>query len=674
VAGIAYAHREGVPDMRRLLAIVLATLPTAAFAAPGWTEPTPIDFFGNIPPAVGFADGAVEFVAHVEAEGTADDVQSRLIVTRRGPGETEATEELRITSTTTAVPAAVTMAVAPSGAAVIAFAERTSNDLSPLPPLRWRAAYRTAEGVWETPTTLFTDLEAIAPGVIPDETPHCAIAPDGTAVAGASHLEVDDPSEPAPGQTDSRLDLSLRPAGGTWQLPQRISGINDSTTMAELHADDEANFSIIWRKRYSEGASDNSGDDRGTILVRRLLAGTEAWTVTENITEADPNDSVNAGPQDVAVSPSGRAVVAFQKDEDLETWAAVRDSRTGQFGSPVLIAGVSSFPVGAGVAPDDTAYVVYQLIGGVPGQDHVGLVRRPSGGSWTDEYPVSPFDFDLRTAAVGFVDSDALVVWTGTDTDSRPVVQALRWAADAGLPETFQELDERPETVNIESVQSDRAGSVVAVWEDGDTRVRAVFDAGPPALLSRTIPQAAIIVGSPASFAASFLDAWSPLAGEPAWSFGDGTADTTGGSVTHTYALPGLYTASVTSADAFGNATTSSFSVTVGACESLAGVEGVSCRCTSGLALGVSECSGATVPEAVARKFDAACQAVAAAQGATSAKKGRKAAGKAAKTFKKAGKVLAGKKGKALTDACRDELAGLLGIAKDRATALKDAL
>ncbi len=660
--------------MRRLLAIVLATLPTAAFAAPGWTEPTVIDFLGDIPPTVGFADGAVEFVAHIEAEGTAEDVQTRLIVTRRGPGEAQPTEELRITSTTTAVPADVRMAVAPSGAAVIAFAERTSNDLTPLPPLRWRAVYRTADGVWEDPVTLFTDVETLGLGMLPDEGLHCAIAPDGTAVAGASHIEIDDePSEPPPGQPDSRIDLSVRPAGGTWEPAQRITSANTSPTMAALRVDDEANFSVIWLARYSEGATDNVGDDRATILARRLRAGETSWSVLEDITESGPSDSANAGPADVAVGPGGHAVVAFQTNEDTETFAATRDSRTGSFGSPVLVAGATSFPVGAGVAPDGTAYVVYQFRGDTPAQDHVGLARRPAGGSWTDEYPVSPFDFDVRSAAVGFVDSDAHVVWTGTDTEFRPVVQALRWAADVGLPETFQELDERPGTVRIESVQSDHAGSVVAIWKDDDTRVRAVFDAGPPALLSRTIPQAAIIAGTPASFAASFLDAWSSLAGEPAWGFGDGTAETAGGSVTHTYALPGLYTASVTSADAFGNATTSTFSVTVDACESLAGVDGVSCRCTSGLALGVAACAGATVPEAVARKFDAACQAIAAAQGAPSAKKGRKAAGKAAKTFKKAGKILAGKKGKTLSDACRQDLAGLLGTAKDRATALKGA-
>lgn len=51
------------------------------------------------------------------------------------------------------------------------------------------------------------------------------------------------------------------------------------------------------------------------------------------------------------------------------------------------------------------------------------------------------------------------------------------------------------------------------------------------------------------------------------------------------------------------------------------------------LALGVAACDGAVIPDAVARKFDVACQAVTAAQGATSAKKGRKAAAKAAKSF-----------------------------------------
>lgn len=654
----------------RLLILVLALVSTNALAAPGWTDPSPLPFDSTLEPAVAFADGPVLFEAHLEAEGTADDVHTRLIVTRQALGEAQV-EDLRIESTPTAVPAAVRLAVAPNGAAVIAFAERTSNDLTPLPPLRWRAAYRSADGTWEAPVTLFTDLDAIAVGQLPDETPHCAIAPDGTAVAGAVHLEIDDePSEPAPAQTDARIDLVLRPAGGTWQAPQRLSAENQSSMASALRVDGAGNFVMVWSSRRDEGATNSEGDDKRTILVKRLLAGSTTWTGSEDVT--GPNGDVFMDPRGVAVGSSGRAVIAFSSNVS-QAWAAARDDATTPFGSPVQLVttATSSASRAAAVADDGTAYVLYDYDGD---QEHVGMVKRSPGGTWTDETPVSPLSFQFRDAAIAFAGSDAIAVWSGRTSDLRRVVQATRWPAGAGLPESFEEIYEGSATINIESVVSDRAGSVVATWGNmADGRGRAVYDAGAPVLTGSTIPTG-VIAGVSTTLAATFLDAWSDLAGDPVWAFADGSATASGGSVAHTFATPGTFNVTATVADTFGNTRESTFPVTVSACESLAGTDGVTCRCTNGLTLGIAACDGTTVPSAVAAKFGVACQSVTAAQSAGAGKKGRKAATKAAKSFKKASRVLAGKKGKAVAAACRDALGTVLDTAKDRATALKGTL
>ncbi len=667
--------------MRRLvslLALALGVLtPARGLAAPSWTEPAPLAFYMGIEPVSTFADGGVEFTARIAFDGVVDpdNVVTRLVVSRRAPGGPEV-EELVIPSTPTAVPAEVALAVAPNGAAVIAFGERTSNDFSPLPPVRWRAVYRDASGTWEAPSTIVADIDTPPPSQISDRV-LCAIAPDGTAVAGASHLELDDsPSEPAPGQTDARIDMAVRPAGGSWQPSQRLTAANVSVyALPVVAADADANFSIAWNSRYSEGATTSQNDDRYTILVRRLLAGQTTWNTAEDVTHSGPSGSAFMNLYGFAVGPSGRTVLGFQEKATNQVWAAVRDDAAHPFGSPVqLVTGASSSSTRAtAVAPDDAAYVLYNFTGSNSGLDHAGMVKLPPGGTWTDELPVTGLSFLLYGAGIAFVGSDAHAVWAGSFDAPDFIVQTTRWPAGAAVPEAARDLDTLSSSIDIESVQSDRAGSVVAVWEDNAGRTRSVFDAGAPALTDSAIPSG-LIAGVPAAFSSTFVDAWSALAGAPVWSFADGTTEPSGGTVEHAFAAPGDYTVTATVADVFGNARTATFPVTVSTCESLAGIDAVSCRCGNGLALGVASCTGATLPAPVGRKFDAACSAVDTAQGAGPGKKGRKAATKAAKTFKKAARVLAGKPGKALEAACRDALTAVLTTAKDRATSLKSTL
>lgn len=667
--------------MRRLvpllaLAITVST-PWRGVAAPTWTEPAPIAFYAGIEPTVAFADGGVEYTARIALDGAydPDNVVTRLVVSRRVPGQPEV-EDLVIASTPTAVPADLAFAVAPNGAAVLAFGERTSSDFSPLPPVRWRAAYRDASGTWEAPSTLFVDIDTPTPGMI-SERVLCAIAPDGTAVAGASHLELDDtPSEPAPGQTDARLDMALHPAGGAWQPSQRLTATNVSVyQLPVVAADDDANFSIAWNARYSEGATISENDDRRTILVRRLLAGQTSWNTAEDVTHSSPSGSAYMNGFGFAVGASGRTLLGFTEKATNQVWAAVRDDAVHPFGAPEqLVTGASSSATYAtAVAPDGAAYVVYNFTGSNSGLDHVGVVKLPPGGTWTDELPISNLSFLLYGAGIAFVGADAHIVWSGSFDAPDFVVQTTRWPAGAAVPEAARDLDGLATNIVMESVQSDRAGSVVATWEYNAGRIRSVFDAGAPALASSTIPTG-LVAGVPATFSSTFLDAWSALAGEPIWSFADGMSGQTGGTVEHAFPAPGDYAVTATVADVFGNAATATFPVTVAACESLAGVDAVSCRCGNGLALGVAACAGATVPVPVARKFDAACSAVAGAQSAGPGRKGRKAATKAAKTFKKAARVLAGKLGKPLEATCRDALGAVLTTAKDRATSFKSAL
>ena len=106
--------------------------------------------------------------------------------------------------TATSIPFGFDLAVAPSGAAVVGWTELHST--FPAGPVAYYARYRTPAGVWEPAALIASDTVFdgnVATGV------KVAIGDDGTAVAGAVHLEPDAPGETL---TDARADVLVRPA------------------------------------------------------------------------------------------------------------------------------------------------------------------------------------------------------------------------------------------------------------------------------------------------------------------------------------------------------------------------------------------------------------------------------------------------------------------------------
>ncbi len=644
-------------------------------AAPAWTPHFVIPTDGVSQPSFGFADGGVEFAARVIVAMPIDihNASTQLIVSRKPPGG-PSVDELVIGSTTSAVPSSVSIAVAPSGAAVVAFAEGTTNDFSPAPPVRWRAVYRSPSGAWEAPVTLFSDPIATPSDV--ETNLLCAIAPDGTAVAGAAHVEPDDsPSEPPPGQPDGQLDLAIHPASGAWQSSQRLSVHNESVDFGgALGVDDAGNFTVAWASRFSEGATNSTSDDRHTLLVRRRLSGQSIWNATEDVTGSDiTKDAFFTGPG-FAVGPDGHAVISFQYGPGYKLWGAARSDSAHTFSGPqqIVTTGASSAPSAAGVAPDGAAYVLYEYQGSSSGLDNVGMLKLPPGGAWTSEAPVSPLDFSGSGGGIAFRGNDALAVWAGNNTAMTiHLIEASRWPAGAGTPEAYVDLEQLGSNGSVQQVVSDRAGSVLATWLTGSAFHAAAFDGGGPSLASSAIP-GRVIAGVAATFSATFADLWSTIPGSPSWDFGDGTPAASGGTVAHTFAAPGTFTVTATATDALGNPGASMFSVSVAECEALTGVDSVLCRCSSGLA--IAACAGQTLPQALTNRFAAACGAVHAAQAAGHGKKGRKAAGHAVKGFKKVRSALGSPSGKKLVAECRNGLSSVLTTARANAAAFKSTL
>jgi hypothetical protein len=104
----------------------------------------------------------------------------------------------------------------------------------------------------------------------------------------------------------------------------------------------------------------------------------------------------------------------------------------------------------------------------------------------------------------------------------------------------------------------------VAFYRDATSKSlrAAAYDGGPPILLGVSVPASAT-AGQPVTFSASLVDLWAGLgAGQPTWSFGDGT-QVAGATVTHTFAAAGTYAVTLNAADALGNTTTGTYSIVV---------------------------------------------------------------------------------------------------------------
>jgi PKD repeat protein len=90
----------------------------------------------------------------------------------------------------------------------------------------------------------------------------------------------------------------------------------------------------------------------------------------------------------------------------------------------------------------------------------------------------------------------------------------------------------------------------------------AVYDGAGPLLGTPTGPPS-VAKGAPATFSVQQpIDAFSSVASVK-WSFGDGSAASTGASVTHTFGATGTFTVTVTATDSVGNASSKALTVTV---------------------------------------------------------------------------------------------------------------
>jgi hypothetical protein len=198
--------------------------------------------------------------------------------------------------------------------------------------------------------------------------------------------------------------------------------------------------------------------------------------------------------------------------------------------------------------------------------NRVQAALRPAGGAFGTGVNVSPVGQDACCPQVVFgPQGDAIEIWEQRASGDNQRIQAANRPAGApctaenscGFGAQHEDLSGPGDDSCCPRIARDAEGNAIAAWSSGDIqggsqqRVHAAagYDAAGPKLQGLQLPSSPS--RTPLSFSVSPVDVWSPIA-STTWDFGDG-ATASGTAVSHAYAFPGSYVASVTSTDAVGN-------------------------------------------------------------------------------------------------------------------------
>lgn len=350
-----------------------------------------------------------------------------------------------------------------------------------------------------------------------------------------------------------------RGSSGPWSAPQAVSGTAVSDTPA-LAISSNGSAAICWKQ--------SSG-----VAAAVLPPNDAAWLPPQQVHAA-------ATGCDIAVDAAGVSHVV---------------SRPG-YGSPALVSsswispdGVVSAPEVLSAAPGgwDNPRVGVSADGNVTalwtestgGRQIIRTASRPPGGGWGPVQALLPPTNNSYVHEVA-VDSTgrAVAVWEqGTGVIRADITDMTIWAAvRPGVAEPWGNpvpiSPPGPPSSLIPQVAIGGKGDAVALWQQRAqtspvstwTVQWSALDATGPDLDDGEFPTQGV-AGVPLAFAVRPLDAWSLLAGSPDWSFGDGTQNSSGDSVTHTFAAAGTYTVTLTQNDSLGNAGARSWPVVISA-------------------------------------------------------------------------------------------------------------
>jgi PKD domain len=296
-----------------------------------------------------------------------------------------------------------------------------------------------------------------------------------------------------------------------------------------------------------------------SIGASRHAAGAGAWASGDAIT---PSGGHSFSDPDVAANPAGQMVVAFSDMLGTAAAAAVRGTVSAGWGVSPTVGTLSNSPVSHGplatINDAGNAVVGWSTSSAVQFAQVGPTGAFPSPATAQSITTDTPDDFALAGNGRG----DAIAAWYAFDT----TVNVVRAVVKPSTSSSFG----NPQIVSSTTVFSslpviglDELGDGVVPYQLGATPngvAAAIFDGAPPRLGTVSKP-ANVQAGKAAAFSATATDAFSAVTLR--WSFGDGSAATAGGSVTHRYARGGRFTVTLTATDAAANSAGATFTVTV---------------------------------------------------------------------------------------------------------------
>jgi len=277
-----------------------------------------------------------------------------------------------------------------------------------------KVADRPAGGAWQEPETLPYTVNAVASDL------DIAVAPSGAAVAVWSLQTV---SFSPPASFPAGVEAAVRPAGGAWSAPQRLSEAGFGPAAA---VDGAGNAVVVWR-------------EAGVRAATRPAGG--AWSAPQTL-------STDGGDADVAVDGDGNAVAVWNQyfyTVDESTGAVVSrgiiDSATrpagGAWSAPVAVSDPAASVGAPRVAVNGAGDAVATWIGGELPMPPVVASVRPAGGRWGPTQVLSEAGGPIYDTDVGIDQAgNAVVVWerpeSGIQTNFR--VQAAVYEAEPPAP------------------------------------------------------------------------------------------------------------------------------------------------------------------------------------------------------------------------------------------------
>ncbi|RYB95084.1 PKD domain-containing protein [Nocardioides oleivorans] len=350
-----------------------------------------------------------------------------------------------------------------------------------------------------------------------------------------------------------RAQASTRALTGTWSAPTTLSDPGQDASTPDVAVNAAGTAVAVWGRfdgthsRIQQSTRSTSGD----------------WSIPTAI--SDPGLSASS-PQ-VVGSDAGEFTVTWRM-QVAGVYRAQSSSRPAG-GSWSVPATLSAADAGLNTAPelavDDTGTLTAVWVARVANDFRVQSSRRQPQGAWSSPENLSPPAVTPETPSVtAGPQGITTVVWAQGTAQNRTIQAVGRRVAEPwGSPVTLSAA-----TASFPAIALDSSGNAFSVWTlapagGGTTRVQgAALDTAGPVVTGFVAPSSAT-AGQPAALSLAAYDVWSAVAGTT-WSFGDGST-ASGAAVSHTWSAPGTYTVTATVADAVGNTTTRSSTITVGA-------------------------------------------------------------------------------------------------------------